>query len=128
MKSVSVYLRTGAVALLLLLAALPSWGQVKDRQHSDRLESARKLYYSGSYYAAEKAFTELGKESLRTLDRSEIEAYKVMCAIALDKVNAEGLVNTFCSKYPNAPQQSMVREALASRYFDTGKYVEALAI
>jgi tetratricopeptide (TPR) repeat protein len=116
------------VALLLLLAALPSWGQVKDRQHSDRLESARKLYYSGSYYAAEKAFTELGKESLRTLDRSEIEAYKVMCAIALDKVNAEGLVNTFCSKYPNAPQQSMVREALASRYFDTGKYTEALAI
>ena len=128
MKSVSVYLRTGAAALLLLLAALPSWGQVKDRQHSDRLESARQLYYNGSYYAAEKAFTELGKESLRTLDRSEIEAYKVMCAIALDKVNAEGLVNTYCSKYPNAPQQSMVREALASRYFDTGKYVEALAV
>lgn len=128
MKSVSVYLRTGAAALLLLLAALPSWGQVKDRQHSDRLESARQLYYSGAYYAAEKAFTELGKESLRTLDRSEIEAFKVMCAIALDKVNAEGLVNTFCTKYPNAPQQSMVREALASRYFDTGKYVEALAV
>jgi tetratricopeptide (TPR) repeat protein len=112
----------------LLQAVLPLSGQVKDRQHSDRLESARKLYYSGSYYAAEKAFTELGKESLRTLDRSEIEAYKVMCAIALDKVNAEGLVNTFCSKYPNAPQQSMVKEALASRYFDTGHYSEALAI
>lgn len=128
MKSVTQYLRNGAVALLLLLAVPPLWGQVKDRQHSDRLESARKLYYSGSYYAAEKAFTELGKESLRTLDKSEIEAYKVMCAIALDKVNAEGLVNTFCSKYPNAPQQSMVKEALASRYFDTGHYAEALAI
>ena len=127
-KSVSISLRKGAAALLLLLAALPVSGQVKDRQHSDRLESARKLYYSGSYYAAEKAFTELGKESSRTLDRSEIEAYKVMCAIALDKVNAEGLVNTFCRKYPNAPQQSMVREALASRYFDTGRYAEALAV
>ena len=128
MKSVTTYFRRGAAALLLLLAVLPASGQVKDRQHSDRLESARKLYYSGSYYAAEKAFTELGKESLRTLDKSEIEAYKVMCAIALDKVNAEGLVNTFCSKYPNAPQQSMVREALASRYFDTGRYQEALEI
>ena len=128
MKSVTLYLRNGAVALLLLLAALPLSGQVKDRQHSDRLESARKLYYNGSYYAAEKAFTELGKESLRALDMTEIEAYKVMCAIALDKVNAEGQVNTFCSKYPNAPQQSMVREALASRYFDTGHYVEALAV
>ncbi|MBQ6073490.1 MAG: tetratricopeptide repeat protein [Bacteroidales bacterium] len=128
MKSVSVYLRRGAAVLLLLLAALPVSGQVKDRQHSDRLESARKLYYSGSYYAAEKAFTELGKESLRTLDRSEIEAYKVMCAIALDKVNAEGLVNTFCNRFPNAPQQSMVKEALASRYFDTGKYQDALDV
>ena len=128
MKSVSEYLRNGAAVLLLLLAALPTSGQVKDRQHSDRLESARMLYYSGSYYAAEKAFTELGQESSRSLDRTEIEAYKVMCAIALDKVNAEGLVNTFCSKYPNAPQQSMVKEALASRYFDTGKYPEALAI
>ena len=114
--------------LSLLMAAPPLWGQVKDRQHSDRLESARKLYYSGSYYAAEKAFTELGQESSRTLDRTEIEAYKVLCAIALDKVNAEGLVNTFCNKYPNAPQQAMVREALASRYFDTGHYLEALAI
>ena len=128
MKSVHKYLIAGTAVLLLLMAVPPAWGQVKDRQHSDRLESARKLYYSGSYYAAEKAFTELGKESSRTLDRSEIEAYKVMCAIALDKVNAEGLVNTFCSKYPNAPQQSMVREALASRYFDTGQYVEALAV
>jgi tetratricopeptide (TPR) repeat protein len=128
MKSVTLYFRKGAAALLLLLAALPLSGQVKDRQHSDRLESARKLYYNGSYYAAEKAFTELGKESLRALDKTEIEAYKVMCAIALDKVNAEGLVNTFCNKYPNAPQQSMVREALASRYFDTGHYVEALAV
>ena len=128
MKSVSISLRRGAAFLLLLLAVMPLQGQVKDRQHTDRLESARKLYYSGSYYAAEKAFTELGKESVRTLDRSEIEAYKVMCAIALDKVNAEGLVNTFCSKYPNAPQQSMVKEALASRYFDTGHYAEALAV
>ena len=41
MKSVTLYIRKGAVALLLLLAALPLSGQVKDRQHSDRLESAR---------------------------------------------------------------------------------------
>ncbi len=115
-------------ALWLLLAALPAWGQVKDRQHTDRLESARKLYYSGSYYAAEKAFTELGKESSQALDRTEIEAYKVLCAIALDKVNAEGLVNTFCNKYPNSPQQSLVKEALASRFFDIGNYADALAI
>ena len=48
MKSVSISLRKGAAVVLLLLAVLPLSGQVKDRQHSDRLESARKLYYSGS--------------------------------------------------------------------------------
>ncbi|MCR5710398.1 MAG: tetratricopeptide repeat protein [Bacteroidales bacterium] len=128
MKTAHIYLTRGILVLISALILSPAAGQVKDRQRGDRLESARKLYYSGSYYAAEKAFTELGKESLRTLDKSEIEAYKVMCAIALDKVNAEGLVETFCAKYPNAPQQAMVREALASRYFDTGHYPEALAI
>ena len=128
MKKLRYRHRLAAAAVLLLLAALPVAGQVKDRQHTDRLESARKLYYSGSYYAAEKAFTELGQEADVTLDRTEIEAYKVLCAIALDQVNAEGLVNTFCNKYPYAPQQAMVREALASRYFDTGRYDEALAI
>lgn len=128
MKKLRYRHRLAAAAVLLLLAALPVAGQVKNRQHTDRLESARKLYYSGSYYAAEKAFTELGQESEVMLDRTEIEAYKVLCAIALDKVNAEGLVNTFCNKYPYAPQQAMVREALASRYFDTGRYAEALAI
>ena len=128
MKKLRYCYRFAAGAVLLLLAVLPAAGQVKNRQHTDRLESARNLYYSGSYYAAEKAFTELGQESQVTLDRTEIEAYKVLCAIALDKVNAEGLVNTFCNKYPNAPQQALVREALASRYFDTGHYAEALAI
>ena len=128
MKSLRYPTIIAATAFAVLLSASPLPAQVKDRQHSDRLESARKLYYSGSYYAAEKAFSELGMESSRTLDRTEIEAYKVLCAIALDKVNAEGLVQTFCNKYPNAPQQALVREALASRYFDTGRYSEALAI
>lgn len=128
MKSLRHLSKFAVTALLVLFAASLLPAQVKDRQHSDRLESARKLYYSGSYYAAEKAFMELGKESSRTLDKTEIEAYKVMCAIALDKVNAEGLVQTFCNRFPNAPQQAMVREALASRYFDTGYYAEALAI
>ena len=98
--------------------------------HSDRLESARKLYYNGAYYAAERAFYELSgeMEGFSSLERCEIEAYKVLCAVALDKVNATGLVETFCTKYPNAPQRAMVRSALANRYFKTGRYQEALDI
>lgn len=116
-------------ALLLTLTAFGAAAQ-NAVLHSDRLESARKLYYNGAYYAAERAFYELSgeMEGFSSLERCEIEAYKVLCAVALDKVNATGLVETFCTKYPNAPQRAMVRSALANRYFKTGRYQEALDI
>lgn len=104
--------------------------QPQDVRMLDRLESARKLYYNGSFYAAEKAFMELstGVDGIDDFDKSEIEAYKVLCAIALDKVNAAGLVKVFCDKYQNAPQQAMVKWALGSRYFETGQYKECLEV
>lgn len=121
---------TGYLAALLL--SLTATGAVAQNAvlHSDRLESARKLYYNGAYYAAERAFYELSgdEDGMSSLERCEIEAYKVLCAIALDKVNATGLVETFCTKYPNAPQRAIVRNALAVRYFKTGRYQEALDI
>jgi len=116
--------------LALFLAALPLFSQVRTLDFSERLESARKLYYNGSYFAAEKAFNELSIELGKTAsaDRSEIEAFKVLCAIATDKVNMAGLVANFCQNYPNAPQQDKINLELASRYFDNGDYSQALKV
>lgn len=116
--------------LVLLASSRPVFSQVKDLNVTDRIESARKLYYSGAFYAAENVFRQLAADGagLSDLERSEVEAYKVMCAISLDQVNAIGLAEMYCNRYPNSPQKAMVREALASRYFDTGRYEEALAV
>lgn len=119
-------------AILALLLTFPGGHAqtINERDWGERLESARKLYYSGSFYAAEKAFDELSAsiDGRNELKQSEIEAYKVLCAIALDRVNIDGLVKVFSDKYPNAPELSMVRYALASNYFDRGRYDEAQKI
>ncbi len=118
------------VCLLLAAICTLSTAQVRDAQLSSRMESARKLYYNGSYYAAEKAFGEINAvlEGQQSLDKYEVEAFLVLCAIATDKASMEGLVSNFCSKYPAAPQQDRVRFALASKYFDKGEYQSALEV
>ena len=116
-----------ALALLLLLLSADRAFAINDLDWGSRLESARKLFYSGSFYAAEKAFDDLAAsiDGRNELKQSEVEAYKVLCAIALDRVNIDGLVKVFSDKYPNAPELSMVNYALASNYFDRGRYAEA---
>lgn len=125
-KTLKIYMVFLSALLLSAVAGAQSGGL----NSQDRFESARRLYFSGSYYAAEKAFKELGEDTdaLKILDRAEIEAFKVLCAIAIDKVNADGQVKTFCDKYPNAPQQAMVKHALATHYFDRGEYAAALKL
>ena len=58
----------------------------------------------------------------------QVEAYKTMCAIRLDRSNIAGLVKNFEDRYPNAPELQMVKFALASRLFDREEYADALVI
>ena len=118
------------VCLLFALMCIPVFAQVRDSQLSSRMESARKLYYNGSYYAAEKAFGELSLslDDSQSMEKYEVEAFLVLCAIATDKANMDGIVSNFCMKYPAAPQQDRVRFALAAKYFDKGEYKSALEV
>ena len=113
--------------LLMLPAAPLRAGEPDGAEFRERLESARMLYNSGAYAAAEQAFSELAASIGNTyaLRRSELEAYRVLCAIAMDRVNAEWMVKVFAENYPTAPELSMVRYALASRFFDRGEYEKA---
>ncbi len=113
---------------LLLAAAMPLRATgIGGGDFRERLESARMLYNSGAYAAAEQAFADLSAaiDESYALRRSELEAYRVLCAIAMDRVNAEWLVKVFSENYPTAPELSMVRYALASRFFDRGEYDKA---
>ncbi|MBQ0086596.1 MAG: tetratricopeptide repeat protein [Bacteroidales bacterium] len=119
-----------AVSLFLMMSCALLSAQERDPQLSSRMESARKLYYNGSYYAAEKAFGELSRslQENQSLDKYEVDAFLALCAIATDKPNMEGLVSNYCSNYPAAPQQDKVKFALASKYFDKGEYKSALEV
>ena len=119
-----------AVSLFLAMFCTLLAAQERDPQLSNRMESARKLYYNGSYYAAEKAFGELSRslQESQSLDKCEVDAFLVLCAIATDKPNMEGLASNYCSNYPAAPQQDKVKFALASKYFDKGDYKAALEV
>ena len=117
-----------ALILLLMLPARLT-GQPAGT-FSDRLETARKLYHGGSYFAAEQAFAELAAspEAGNQLRRSEIEAFRVLCAISLGRENAPGLIKAFSDRYPTAPEIPLIYYTLASRHFDHGRYDSALEI
>ena len=117
--------------LCLALLALPCLPlrATDGNDFRERLESARMLYNSGAYAAAEEAFIGLSEAIGEdyALRRSELEAYRALCAIAMDRVNAEWMVQVFELKHPTAPERSMVRYSLASRLFDRGEYDRAQA-
>ncbi|MDD2595036.1 MAG: tetratricopeptide repeat protein [Bacteroidales bacterium] len=106
------------------------YSQIAEDKFTDRLESARKLFNSGTYYAAEQAFNELSEsiDDIHSFKKSEIEAYKVLCAIALDRVNIDGLVKVFETNYPAAPELAIVKFTLATHFFDKGDYTNALTV
>ncbi len=97
---------------------------------NNRIEDAKMLYRSGTYYAAEQSFSKLLEESQSntSLNHIELEAYRLMCAINLDRDNAVGLVKRFSEQYPNSIELPLVRYTLASHLFDKGEYGEALEI
>lgn len=114
----------------LLLSGNVLFAQIAEGKFADRLEAARKLYNCGAYYAAEQAFNDLSSElgDVYTLNKSEIQSYKVLCAIALDRGNVLGLAKVFEDNYPNAPEIPTVRFTLATHFFDKGDYRTAYSV
>lgn len=130
MKTAKYIIRRCFAAFVLLLAACVALPAQVGQTYAERMDTARKLYQGGAFYAAEQAFEALAAsaDAGYALRRSEIEAYRILCAIALDRPNVKGHLKDFAEQYPTAPELPMVRFTLAGRYFDQGAYDEALAI
>ncbi|HOG41527.1 MAG TPA: hypothetical protein PLI69_03195, partial [Bacteroidales bacterium] len=114
------------VFLLLMLSA----GAMAQEHRVSRIESALDLYRKGAFYSAEQLLNLVtpDPDSDISIFAIQVEAYKTMCAIRLDRSNIAGLVKNFEDRYPNAPELQMVKFALASRLFDREDYAAALAI
>ena len=114
-------------ALLVLIIS----GQIMAQEYRvGRLESALDLYRKGAFYSAEQMLNLVtpDPDSDISIFAIQVEAYKTMCAIRLDRSNIAGLVKNFEDRYPNAPELQMVKFALASRLFDREEYAAALVI
>ena len=118
-----------AVFLFLILASLTCGAQDANYDFRARFDSAKQLYVQGMYAAAESEFEKLAADvnDKHTLFYSEIVANKVMCAIALGRSNAEGLVYDFETRFPNDPQLAMVKFYMACHQFDQAEYEKARA-
>ncbi|MBO4765599.1 MAG: hypothetical protein J5508_07845, partial [Bacteroidales bacterium] len=118
-----------AVFLFLILASFTCGAQDANYDFRARFDSAKQLYVQGMYAAAESEFEKLADDvtDKHTLFYSEIVANKVMCAIALGRSNAEGLVYDFETRFPNDPQLAMVKFYMACHQFDQAEYEKARA-
>ncbi len=107
-----------------------SAGVMAQEHRVSRIESALDLYRKGAFYSAEQLLNLVtpDPDSDISIFAIQVEAYKTMCAIRLDRSNIAGLVKNFEDRYPNAPELQMVKFALASRLFDREEYAAALAI
>ena len=116
-----------AVLAALVLVTFSSWAQDANYDFRSRFDSAKQLYLQGMYAAAESEFEKLADDvgDKHTLFYSEILANKVMCAIALGRSNAEGLVYDFETRFPNDPQLAMVKFHMACHQFDKAEYEKA---
>lgn len=105
-------------------------GAMAQEHRVSRIESALDLYRKGAFYSAEQLLNLVtpDPDSDISIFAIQVEAYKTMCAIRLDRSNIAGLVKNFEDRYPNAPELQMVKFALASRLFDREEYAAALAI
>ena len=122
---------TAAAALLLLALAQNASAQVLgSTSYAQRLEQAKELYNSGMYVSAEKALDALAEDlpDKRSLLYSEVMANKIMCAIALERNDVDGLVKNLEVDFPNDPQLAVLKMNLADSKFDSQDYTDALVM
>ena len=118
------------LAAALMMAAAPAVNaQVLGSDSFEvRLEQAKELYNNGMYVSAEKALDDLAKDmpDKHSLLYSEVMANKIMCAIALDRQDVDGLVKNLEIDFPNDPQLAVLKMNLADVKFDSQEYSDAL--
>ncbi|MCF0164662.1 MAG: tetratricopeptide repeat protein [Bacteroidales bacterium] len=118
------------IIISIIAISAPLCAQHSGLSYSERLDKAKDLCYRGMYAAAERELDVLitALKDNPSLIYSEAKATKILCAIALGRADAEGLVANFESEFPADPQLAMIKFNLASDRFDKGFFETALPI
>ena len=100
----------------------------------DSYNKAKDLYENELYAAADKQFDKtlnllsINSETEFHINRAEISAYKVLCAIKMRRNNIDELVAKYEYQYPEAVELAQVKFYQASYYFDKENYAKCLSI
>ncbi len=84
------------------------------------------LYNDKQYQAAQILFEKTKKENKDMEVQADCAYYIANCAIRLNQLNADVLMEDFVEDYPTSTKQNQAYTEVASYYFDQGKYAQAL--
>ena len=88
-------------------------------------------FYSKMLYQAADAEFDLALAYLQSnsqIQRAEVEGYKVLIAIKLDRPNKEALVKDYVSNYPFSNQLSSIYLSFATHFFEYENYNRSLEL
>lgn len=117
----------------LLLVAVSLYGLNVSAQQSSiythelkDFEKGVDLYNQKQYQAAQILFEKASKETQEMEVQADCAYYIANCAIRLNQMNADMLMEDFVEDYPTSTKQNQAYVEVASYYFDSGKYAQAL--
>ncbi|KAF2516909.1 tetratricopeptide repeat protein [Flavobacterium salilacus subsp. salilacus] len=84
------------------------------------------LYNDKQYQAAQILFEKTKKENKDMEVQADCAYYIANCAIRLNQLNADVLMEDFVEDYPTSTKQNQAYIEVAGYYFDQGKYAQAL--
>lgn len=115
------------------LLSLPFWGLTAMAQQSaiythelKDFDKAVSLYNDKQYQAAQILFEKAKNDNQDTDVQADCAYYIANCAIRLDQMGADTLMENFVTDYPTSTKQNQAYIEVAGYYFTEGKYAQAL--
>ncbi|PZR21435.1 MAG: hypothetical protein DI539_07985 [Flavobacterium psychrophilum] len=117
----------------LFLLTIPLWGLSLSAQQTSiytnelrDFDKAVTLYNDKQYQAAQILFEKTKVENKEMEVQADCAYYIANCAIRLDQMNADELMENFVEDYPTSTKQNQAYVEVAGYYFSQGKYPQAL--
>ena len=88
-------------------------------------QKALTLYNNKQYQAAQSMFDKVMDETEDEQLESDCAYYYANCAVRLNQLNADSLIEDFVEKYPTSTKKNTAFIDVADYYFDNGKYAYA---
>lgn len=117
----------------LLLLTVPLWALTLSAQQSTiythelkDFDKAIELYNDRQYQAAQILFEKTKAQNQEMEVQADCAYYIANCAIRLDQMNADMLMEDFVEDYPTSTKQNQAFVEVAGYYFTQGKYAQAL--